>query len=338
MAGPQGTAIFYCFTECFSPVIKLSSMTFSLTILGSNSALPTSEKFPTAQVLNVSERFFLIDCGEGTQMQLRRNKIKFSKINHIFISHLHGDHCFGLIGLISTLGLLGRTMDLKIFAHADLERLLRPQLDYFCAELPFKVIFVAINPKVSTLIYEDKALTVTTIPLKHRIPACGFLFREKPEPNHIRRDMIDFYKIPVKLLTGIKNGEDYFTPEGELIANERLTTPGVRPRAYAFCSDTRYTETIIPLIQGVDLLYHEATFLSVDQQLAKQTTHSTASDAARIAQKAGVQKLIIGHFSTRYPDLSLFEADAGKVFGNVELAHEGKVFNVPVQPRTVNQK
>ena len=313
-------------------------MTFSLTILGSNSALPTSEKFPTAQVLNVSERFFLIDCGEGTQMQLRRNKIKFSRINHIFISHLHGDHCFGLIGLISTLGLLGRTGDLKIFAHPDLERLLKPQLDYFCADLPFKVIFIAINPKVSEVIYEDKTLTVITIPLKHRIQSCGFLFREKPELNHIRRDMIDFYNIPVKFLPGIKNGNDYLTPDGELISNERLTTPGARPRAYAFCSDTRFTETIVPLIQGVDLLYHEATFLSADQQLARKTTHSTAADAARIAQKATVGKLIIGHFSTRYRDLSLFETEAKDIFNNVELAHEGKVFHVSAQPRAFNQK
>ena len=303
-------------------------MTFSLTILGSNSALPTSERYPTAQVLNVSERFFLIDCGEGTQMQLRKYKLKFSKINHIFISHLHGDHCFGLIGLISTFGLLGRKNDLHLFTHPDLEKQLAPQIDFFCADLSYKIVFNAINPKVHDVIYEDNILSVSTIPLKHRIPTCGFLFKEKKGLNHIRRDMVDFYKIPVRLLPDIKNGADYLMPDGEIVANSRLTTPPARPRSYAFCSDTGYTESIVPIIEGVDLLYHETTFLNEDQDLARQTMHSTATDAALIAKKASVSKLIIGHFSTRYYDLSSFESEARAIFNEVELAREGSVFSL----------
>lgn len=301
-------------------------MAFSVTILGSNSALPTSERYPTAQLLNVSERFFLIDCGEGTQIQLRKYKIKFSKINHIFISHLHGDHCFGLIGLISTFGLLGRKNDLVIFSHPHLETILQPQIDYFCSDLSFKVIFHAINSLANEVIYEDKNLIVSTIPLKHRVPTCGFLFKEKRGLNHIRRDMVDFYNIPVRLLPGIKNGDDFISPDGEIIANSRLTTPSAEPRSYAFCSDTAYLESIIPIIKGVDLLYHETTFLAADQKLARKTTHSTATDAALIAQKAGAGKLIIGHFSSRYYDLSLFKAEASEIFQLVEIATEGSVF------------
>ncbi len=306
-------------------------MAFSVTILGSNSALPTSERYPTAQLLNVSERFFLIDCGEGTQIQLRKYKIKFSKINHIFISHLHGDHCFGLIGLISTFGLLGRKNDLLIFSHPHLETILQPQIDYFCSDLSFKVIFHAINPLANDVIYEDKNLIVSTIPLKHRVPTCGFLFKEKRGLNHIRRDMVDFYNIPVRLLPDIKNGNDFISPDGEIIANSRLTTPSSEPRSYAFCSDTAYLESIIPIIKGVDLLYHETTFLAADQKLARKTTHSTATDAALIAQKAEAGKLIIGHFSSRYYDLSIFKAEASEIFPLVEIATEGSVFSLPIR-------
>lgn len=305
-------------------------MTFSVTILGSNSALPTSERFPTAQVINVSERFFLIDCGEGTQMQLRKHKVKFSRINHIFISHLHGDHCFGLIGLISTFGLLGRKADLHIFAHPDLENLLFPQINYFCTDLPFKVVMHPINPKVNDVIYEDNLLTVSTIPLKHRIPTCGFLIKEKRGLNHLKREMIDFYKIPVKLLPGIKAGDDFITPDGEVVPNSRLTTPAAEPRSYAFCSDTAYKESIVPYIKGTNLLYHESTFLSTEQDLAKQTTHSTAAEAAQIALKASVGKLIIGHFSTRYYNLESFKTEACEIFPDTELANEGTVFSIPL--------
>jgi ribonuclease Z len=326
VAAPKRAATFYFL---LISEFNFAFMAFTLTILGSNSALPTSERYPTAQVLNVSERFFLIDCGEGTQMKLLKYKVKFTKINHIFISHLHGDHCFGLIGLFSTFGLLGRKSDLHLFAHSDLETLLKPQLNYFCADLPFKIVFNAINPLVHDVIYEDKHITVSTIPLKHRIPTCGFLFKEKKGLNHIRRDMVDFYKIPVRLLPDIKNGEDFYTPEGEIVGNDRLTTPAAKARSYAFCSDTGYTESIVPIVKEVDLLYHEATFLTADKNLARQTLHSTASDAAKIAQMASVGKLILGHFSTRYYDLSPFELEAREFFNHVELAREGSVFSLP---------
>ncbi len=308
-------------------------MQFSVTVLGSNSALPTSERYPTAQILNVSERFFLIDCGEGTQMQLRKNHIRFTRINHIFISHLHGDHCFGLMGLISTLGLLGRTADLHIYGHGDLERIFQPQLDYFCREMAYKVVFHVVNTGVSEVVYEDNKVLVTSIPLKHRIPTCGYLFQERQSDNHIIKEQIDFYQIPVKSIAGIKKGADFTTESGELIPNQILTIPGPAPRSYAFCSDTKYAESIVPLIKDVDLLYHEATFLSVDEKLAAKTFHSTARQAAHIAKLANAKQLIIGHFSTRYKDLSLFEKEAATVFANTSIAKEGCEFVVPYQTK-----
>ncbi len=303
-------------------------MNFSVTVLGSNSALPTSERNPTAQVLNVSERFFLIDCGEGTQLQLRRNRVRFGRINHIFISHLHGDHVYGLSGLISTFGLLGRSADLNIYAHPDLETLLEPHINYFNPRLPYRVIFRSFLNDHPTLIYEDEKLSVTTVPLIHRVPTVGFVFREKERERGVNKPMADFYEVPVKWLPHIKKGEDFITTEGEKIPNERLTIDPPRPRSYAFCTDTRYSETIIPQIKGVDLLYHESTFLSDNEALAGKTFHSTAQQAATIALKAGVKQLILGHFSSRYRNLSLFEKEAKEVFENSSLALEGKVFKV----------
>ncbi len=308
-------------------------MQFSVTVLGSNSALPTSERYPTAQVLNVSERFFLIDCGEGTQMQLRKNHIRFTRINHIFISHLHGDHCFGLMGLISTFGLLGRTADLHIYGHGDFEKVFQPQLDYFCRDMAYKVVFHVVNTGVSELVYEDNKVVVTSIPLKHRIPTCGYLFKEKQSDNHIIKEQIDYYQIPVKSIAGIKKGDDFTTTSGEVIPNSILTTPGPAPRSYAFCSDTKYSESIVPLIKDVDLLYHETTFLTVDEKLAAKTFHSTARQAANIAKLANVKQLIIGHFSTRYKDLILFEKEAASVFANTAIAKEGCEFVVPNQTK-----
>ncbi|MDR2928774.1 MAG: ribonuclease Z [Cytophagaceae bacterium] len=303
-------------------------MSFSVTILGCNSALPTSARHPAAQVVNVSERYFLIDCGEGTQMQLRKNRIQFSKINHIFISHLHGDHCFGLIGLISTYNLLGRKSDLHLYAHSELEKVLTPQIEYFCTNLDYKIIYHPTNNVSNSVIYEDKHLTVTAIPLLHRIPTCGFLFREKEKPRHLRKEMIDFYNIPIRELQNIKAGADFISDSGEIVANYRLTTPATHSRSYAYCSDTEYSEAIIPAIKEVDLLYHEATFLSDLVDIAKKTGHSTAEDAACIAFKASVKKLIIGHFSSRYKDLSQFTDEAKKIFPQTELAREGKIFDI----------
>jgi ribonuclease Z len=303
-------------------------MGLSVTILGSNSALPTSERNPTAQVLNASGRFFLIDCGEGTQMQLRRNHIHFGRINHIFISHLHGDHVFGLPGLISTFGLLGRTSDLHIYAHRDLEDLMHPLFDYFSRDLPYKVIFHLINPGKQEMIFEDNDIEVLSFPLEHRIPTVGFIFREKPKERKINKEICDFYRVPVRFLQCLKKGEDFTDEEGNVVANEKLTLPAPPSRSYAYCTDTRLSSSVIAAVRGVDLLYHEATFLSDREELACRTFHSTAGQAAIVAREANVGKLIIGHFSSRYKDLSAFLTEARGTFGNSELAEEGKVFGI----------
>ena len=264
----------------------------------------------------------MIDCGEGAQLQLRRSKLKFTRLNHIFISHLHGDHCFGLMGLISTFGLVGRTATLHIHCHADLERILTPQLEYFCKGMAYNVEFHLINPTKAEVVYEDRSVTVSSIPLRHRIPTCGFLFAEKPTPNHIIRDMIDFYKVPVFELNRIKNGEDYVLPDGTVIPNNRLTTPPAPPRSYAYCSDTIYLPSVTEQIKGVDLLFHEATFAEDAAPRAKETFHTTASQAARIARDAEVKKLLIGHFSARYDDEQVLLDEARAVFPNTQLAKE----------------
>ena len=304
------------------------SKSFSVTILGSSSALPTSERYPTAQVLNASERFFLIDCGEGTQRQLRANKIKFTKIDHIFISHLHGDHCFGLIGLISTLGLLDRNKTLFIHAHPDLEKLLRPQLNYFCADLPFEVKVEAFNPKESKVIYEDKNIEVETIPLRHRIPTVGFLFRQKPDERKLRKEFVFTHQPSIKEMVAIKKGEDYKNKDGVLMRNSEITLDPPHTHSYAFCTDTRYSEKIIEQIEGIDVLYHEATFAKDKEVLAKKTYHSTAEQAALIAKKAKAGKLLIGHFSSRYRDLNVLLEEAKAVFENTFIANEGNVFDI----------
>lgn len=295
---------------------------FELHILGCGSALPTTRHFATAQVVNLRDKLFMIDCGEGAQMQLRKSRLKFSRLNHIFISHLHGDHCFGLLGLISTFGLLGRTAELHIHSPKGLEALFAPLLSFFCNGLGYKVIFHEFETKSPGVIYEDRSLTVTTIPLKHRIPCCGFLFAEKARPNHIIRDMVDFYRVPVYELNRIKNGEDYVTPEGEVIANARLTRPAEPPRKYAYCSDTIFRPAIAEQIKGVDLLFHEATFAQADQVRAKETYHTTAAQAAQIARDADVKKLVIGHFSARYEDESVLLKEAAEVFPDTILAKE----------------
>jgi ribonuclease Z len=303
---------------------------FELHILGCGSALPTTRHFATSQVLNVRDKLFMIDCGEGCQMQFRRSRLKFSRLNHIFISHLHGDHCFGLLGLISSFGLLGRTADLHIYSPAGLEELLQPMLKFFCDNLPFKVFFHAFEPKRPTLIYEDRSLTVTTIPLKHRIACCGFLFAEQPTLNHIIRDMVDFYEIPLYELNKIKSGEDYVTADGTVVPNARLTIPADPPRKYAYCSDTIYRESVIEQIKEVNLLFHEATFAQKEQARARETFHTTAAQAATIAKKANVKQLVIGHFSARYEDESVLLEEAQMVFPETILARENLCITIPL--------
>lgn len=297
---------------------------FEVNILGCGSALPTTRHFASSQVVNIREKLFMIDCGEGAQLQLRRSKLKFTRLNHIFISHLHGDHCFGLMGLISTFGLLGRTADLHIYAHEDLERLLTPHLAFFCKGMTYDVIFHSIDPTKEAIIYDDRSVSISTIPLKHRIPTCGFLFQEKKTPNHIIRDMVDFYQIPVFELNRIKNGEDYITPEGVVVPNNRLTTPSAPARSYAYCSDTAYQRSIIPQIKGVDLLFHESTFAQSDAARAKETFHTTASQAAEIARDAEAKQLVIGHFSARYEDESILLKEAQAIYPNTLLAKENQ--------------
>ena len=295
---------------------------FELHILGCGSALPTTRHFPTSQIVNVRDKLFMIDCGEGAQLQFRKSHLKFSRLNHIFISHLHGDHCFGLLGLISTLNLLGRTAELHIHSPKGLETLLTPMLDFFNRQMTHKVLFHEFDTKEPMLIYEDRSLTVTTIPLRHRMPCCGFLFAEKRRPNHIIREMVDFYQVPVYELNRIKNGADYVTPEGKTVSNNLLTRPSAPSRSYAYCSDTIYLPSIVEQIKGVDLLFHEATFANEDAPRAKETFHTTAAQAAEIARKAEVKKLLIGHFSARYEDENILLQEASAIFPDTQLAKE----------------
>jgi ribonuclease Z len=303
-------------------------MSFSLTVLGSSSALPTSKRFPTAQVLKVQERFFLIDCGEGTQIQIRKFKLPFSRIHHIFISHLHGDHVFGLYGLISSMNLLGRQAPLTIHAHAELEPTLKHFSTYFGTDLLFPLIFHPFPIRRYSLIYEDKGMTVEAIPLKHRIPTAGFIFREKRRPLNIRKDMVQLLNINYKDIVNIKSGNNYVSPDGIIYQNKDLTLPEVNPRSYAYITDTAYYEKITGLIRGVDLLYHESTFLESDRKLAGLTGHSTAMQAARIALKAHVGKLLLGHFSNRYKQTESFAEEAKTIFANTVAVEDGDVFRV----------
>ncbi len=296
---------------------------FDIHILGCGSALPTIKHYPSSQVVNIREKLFMVDCGEGTQLQFRKNRLRFSRLNRIFISHLHGDHCFGLIGLISSLALLGRTGDLFIHSVPDLEKILRPQLDYFCRDLPFNVITEAFDSTKNEVIYEDRSVKVSTIPLKHRIPCAGFLFEEQENEKHLIGDLIKFYNIPLKELPLIKKGADFITSDGTIIKNEKITKPSDPTRKYAYCSDTAYSEKIIPIIEGADLLYHEATFVTKDKLWAKKTGHSTSVQAARIAKMAKVKKLMLGHFSSRYDDNNhLLLEEARHIFSDTVLANE----------------
>ncbi|MDR0891018.1 MAG: ribonuclease Z [Mediterranea sp.] len=308
---------------------------FELHILGCGSALPTTRHFATSQVVNLREKLFMIDCGEGAQMQLRRSRLKFSRLNQIFISHLHGDHCFGLMGLISTFGLLGRTADLHIHSPQGLEELMTPQLDFFCKGLPFRVSFHVFDTKAPSVVYDDRSVSVTTIPLKHRVPCCGFLFEEKRQADHIVREMVDFYQIPVYELNRVKNGGDYVTPDGKVIPHHKLTRPADEPRRYAYCSDTAYLPRIIEQIRGVDLLFHEATFLQAEAARAKETRHTTTAQAAQIALDAGVKQLMIGHFSARYDDETASLAEAQAVFPHTILAEENLA--VSIQKHSANK-
>lgn len=301
---------------------------FELTILGCGSALPTTRHFATSQVVNMRDKLYMIDCGEGAQMQFRRSKLKFSRLNHIFISHLHGDHCFGLPGLLSTLGLLGRTSTLHIHAPASYEAMLNHTLEFFCKGMEYKVEFHPVDTTQYTCIHDDRSVSVYSIPLHHRIACCGFLFKEKAPLPHIRRDMIDFYQIPYYAINSIKNGEDWTLPDGKVIPNEYLTYPGDPARSYAYCSDTCYIPELQNYLQEVDLLFHEATFLNEDAVRAAETCHTTALQAATLAKACNAKRLCIGHFSARYEDENTLLEEAKTVFNNTILAKENLTIQI----------
>ncbi|ETD21717.1 MULTISPECIES: ribonuclease Z [Prevotellaceae] len=301
---------------------------FKIHILGCGSALPTLRHSASSQVVEVRGKYFMIDCGEGTQVQLRRSRISFTKINSVFISHLHGDHCLGLIGMISTFGMLGRTSPFHVYAPIEFESLFYRQLELFCHGLDFDVTFHGVDTTENKVVFEDRSLTVETIPLDHRIACCGYLFREKPTRRHILRDMIDCYEIPVSQINNIKNGADWVTPNGDIVPNSRLTSEADPPRSYAYCSDTRYISTLHRLVKGVDLLYHESTYGNDSIERAKLYYHSTAAQAAAVARDAGVGKLLLGHYSARYEDENVLLDEAKAIFPQSYLSEEGMIFDV----------
>ena len=298
----------------------------NLTILGCYAATPRTFTNPTSQVLEIRNRHFLIDCGEGTQVQLRKNKIKFSKINHIFISHLHGDHFFGLIGLVSTFMLLNRTTSLTIHGPKGIQEIIKLQLKLSNSWPNYELIFNELESKESQVIFEDEKVIVKTIPLKHRIYTNGFLFQEKIGDRKLNLDAVQNHEIEKCYFQKIKNGKDITLEDGRIISNELLTFDPIPPKSYAFCSDTIYNDQIIPLIENVDVLYHEATFLDSEEALAHKTMHSTARQAATIALKANVKQLLLGHFSTRYDTISLFKEEAETIFKDVLLCDDGRSF------------
>lgn len=301
---------------------------FRVHILGCGSALPTLKHNPSSQIVEIRGKCFMIDCGEGTQTQLRRSKIKFTRISAVFISHVHGDHCFGLIGMISTFGMLGRTAPLHIYAPAGFGNIMKMQIDFFCKDLEYEVVFHDVDTNAKNIIYEDRSLTVETVPLSHRVPCCGFIFCEKQTLPHILRDMTDYYKVPVSQFNNIKNGVDWVDEEGNVIPYTRLTTPSEPARSYAYCSDTKYLPMLHECLKDVCVLYHESTYSKEDEDMAKMYFHSTAAQAAQVASDANVGKLVLGHYSARYEDENRLLEEAKNIFPNTILSDEGVIIDV----------
>lgn len=297
-----------------------------VTILGCYAATPRSMTNPTAQVLEMKNRMFLIDCGEGTQVQLRKNKLRFSKINQVFISHLHGDHFYGLIGLISTFALLNRKNDLHVYGPKGIKKVIQLLLKLSNSWTNYELYFHELEADTPQVIFEDDKVKVTTIPLIHRIYTNGYLFEEKDNDRKLNIDAVQQYNIETCYYQKIKSGGDITLDDGRVILNKELTFDPEPSKSYAFCSDTKYNESIIPIINNVDVLYHESTFLESEKHLCERTMHSTAKQAAEIAVKANVKQLILGHYSTRYGDTGPFKAEAETVFEKVQLADDGKIF------------
>lgn len=301
-------------------------VSFKVLILGSNSAIPTLRRQPTSQLLIHNEQYYLIDCAEGTQLQLRKYKYKFQRINHIFISHLHGDHYFGLIGLINSMHLMGRKDELHIYADPQLKSIIDMQLNASKTELKFPLKFHPIQPEANRIIFENERIEVSIIPLKHRIPTCGFFFKEKLQQPRIDKTFIEKYHPSPESIRKIKNGGNFTDDAGHILSHESVTLKPPDPRSYAYCSDTAYHEEIIPLLTDVNCLYHEATFMHDLKDIAREKFHSTTIDAASIANKAGVKKLLIGHFSTRYKEVDQLEKEACTVFKNTKAVKDGDLF------------
>ncbi|MDP4599708.1 MAG: ribonuclease Z [Polaribacter sp.] len=304
-------------------------MSLRLTILGCHSATPRVNAFPTSQYLEINDRHFIIDCGEGTQRQMRKYKVGYSKINHIFISHLHGDHFYGLIGLLSTFGILNREKELHVFGPKGIKESTEMLLNISQSHAKYKLIFHELSSTKSELIFEDEKVSVHTIPLKHRVYTNGFLFKEKIKPKKLHIQNIGNYpEIDKADYLNIKAGRNIVLPSGEVISNEELTIESEKPKSFAYCSDTCFLPSIIPIIKNADLLYHEATFLSDKEDLARKTLHSTALQAATIAKEANVKQLILGHYSGRYKNTELFQEEAKTIFSETLLAEPGKIIEV----------
>ena len=298
-------------------------MNFSVTILGSGAALPTKNRMPSSQYVNCNNRHFLIDCAEGTQLQLRKYKINFQKISHVFISHLHGDHYFGLVGLLSTMNLLGREKELTIFGPSELEELINPMLQFGGSRLSFAVYFVRLNMTDEATIYEDEIVEVHSFPMDHKIPTCGFLIKEKPKLLKINPQKITEYDLKIEHFKALQNAQDIILETGEICKYQELTLPRQKALSYAYCSDTKKSLAISKNISGATVLYHEATFLIKDQKRANLTTHSTTKDAAEIAIDAKVQKLVVGHISSRYKTNEEHLKELKQIFSNSEVAEDG---------------
>ena len=301
---------------------------FRVHILGCGSALPTLRHFPSMQIVECRGKAFMLDCGEGAQIQLRRSSIAFTRLTAVFITHLHGDHCLGLIGMVSTFGLLGRTAPLHVYAPAELQPMLESLQRLFCRDLSYEVVFHAVDTTRRQVVYDDHSLYVETVPLEHRMPCCGYVIREKPTLPHIRRDRIDFYEIPLSQINNIKAGADYTLPDGRTIANSELTTPADPPRAYAYMTDTRYMPTLAGQLKGVNTLYHESTYAADNLAMAEKYCHSTARQAALVARDAGVERLLLGHYSSRYDREELLLNEAREVFPNAFLTSEQQVYDL----------
>lgn len=303
-------------------------MNFELNILGCGSAKPTTRHQPTSQILNVRGKFFMIDCGEGVQTQMQKMGLSMMNIGHIFISHNHGDHVFGLPGLVGTMDLLGRTAELHVHGPLQVGDFIDFLLKTFYTDIGYKLIFHPVDVHQHTLVYEDRSITVYSIPLQHRLPTCGYLFKEKPGLPHIRREMIDAFNIPVSQINNIKAGASWTTEDGTIIPHERLTTPAKPPRSYAYCSDTVYLPELKDILHGVTLLYHEATYMHERALRAEQTRHTTALQAAMLARDAKVEQLCVGHFSASLKDENALLHEAQSVFPGTILANEGLVVSI----------